>query len=139
MVRLAANARRSIGRGGFTRLEAIVVVLIVVVLASLILPGIMNARKTILRPHCLGNLRNLGVAFQSLEAANGRFPASGRWDVPYPTTAEGLSDPAGAISARWDFADPTRSSFVQLGDHRFDPARGSGYGMRCSWVIELLH
>jgi len=73
-VRLAQH-RAKPQRGGFTLIELLVVISIIGVLASLILPGVQNARATARRMQCLNNMRNVGVAIQNYATNNnGQLP-----------------------------------------------------------------
>lgn len=73
-VRLAKKSRKP-QRGGFTLIELLVVISIIAVLASLILPGVQNARATARRVQCLNNMRNVGVAVQNYATNNnGKLP-----------------------------------------------------------------
>lgn len=67
-------------RSGFTLIELLVVISIIAVLASLVLPGVQQARETARRTQCLNNMRNIGVAMQTFATERrGALPAlSGR-------------------------------------------------------------
>jgi len=51
-------------RRGFSLLELLVVIGVVVLLASIAIPAFMKVRETSRKAVCSSNLRNLGVAFQ---------------------------------------------------------------------------
>lgn len=73
-VRLATRNRKP-QRGGFTLIELLVVISIIAVLASLILPGVQNARATARRMQCLNHMRNVGIAVQNYTTNNnGKLP-----------------------------------------------------------------
>jgi prepilin-type N-terminal cleavage/methylation domain-containing protein len=62
-------------RGGFTLIELLVVISIIAVLASLILPGVQNAREAGRRITCLNNMKNVGLAALNYATANnGQLP-----------------------------------------------------------------
>lgn len=66
---------RSSARRGFTLIELLVVISIIAVLASLILPGVQNAREAARRTQCLSNMRNVGLAMQNFGTAKrGQLP-----------------------------------------------------------------
>ncbi|MEQ9406214.1 MAG: DUF1559 domain-containing protein [Fuerstiella sp.] len=66
-------------RPGFTLLELLVSISIIVLLMSLILPAVQNAREAARRTQCLNRVRNIGVALTGFAVAAGRFPAAGYW------------------------------------------------------------
>ena len=63
-VRITPQKRKP-QRNGFTLIELLVVISIIAVLASLVLPGVQQARATARRTQCLNNMRNIGVAMQT--------------------------------------------------------------------------
>jgi len=62
------------GPRGFTVVELIVVLTLLLLLASLTLPAIMNVRETSRRLQCQGNLHQLGLALQNYQHAHGVLP-----------------------------------------------------------------
>ena len=60
---------------GFTLIELLVVISIIATLASLILPGVQNAREAARRTQCANHMRQCGLAIQSFSTANnGNLP-----------------------------------------------------------------
>jgi len=69
-------------RAGFTLIELLVVISIIAVLASLILPGVQNARRAARRTQCLNNMRNVGMAIHNFASSNnGRLPLLTTGDI----------------------------------------------------------
>lgn len=66
---------RSQKRRGFTLIELLVVISIIAVLASLIAPAVQSARRAARKLECLNNIRQVGLAFQTVASSNGNLPS----------------------------------------------------------------
>jgi prepilin-type N-terminal cleavage/methylation domain-containing protein/prepilin-type processing-associated H-X9-DG protein len=62
---------------GFTLIELLVVIAIIAVLIALLLPAVQAAREAARRAQCVNNLKQLGLANQTYESANGVLPPTG--------------------------------------------------------------
>lgn len=82
---LAKTARPVVrrSRGGFTLVELLFCLLIIVYLIALLLPALRGAREQVRRVRCASNLRQLGAAF-AMYAANqkGWIPRVSSWRTP---------------------------------------------------------
>ena len=78
--------------GGFTLVELLVVIGVLMVLVALLLPTLGLAREKAIQANCLSNLRQIGAAFALYEAENRRLPAlpyeAGDW-ATFPATITG--------------------------------------------------
>lgn len=70
--------------GGFTLIEALAVVAIVGLLATLLLPAVQAAREAARRASCQNHLRQISLALQNYEAAMGAFPLNWRNNLYSP-------------------------------------------------------
>src|SRR5262245_29915883 len=75
-MRISVRQQQSRRARGFTLVELLVVISIIVMLASLMVPAILMAREAARRIQCGNNLYNLALAAKQFEVARGSLPAS---------------------------------------------------------------
>jgi prepilin-type N-terminal cleavage/methylation domain-containing protein len=124
---------RPAARSGFTLVELLVVIAIIGLLVSLLLPAVNGAREAARNTQSKNNLRQLGLAVQSVQSAFGRTPPM----FGHMTTTGQASRPPGSIfyhllphleeQALYDRGpDLARSEPLSVLQHPSDTSLGSG-------------
>ncbi|MCA9074138.1 MAG: DUF1559 domain-containing protein [Planctomycetaceae bacterium] len=124
-------------RSGFTLIELLVVISIIAVLASLILPGVQNAREAARRTQCMNNMRNVASAVMNFESTNSRLPylTTGIFDTSDATrqlTAEELATAS-------DNASSSNGLSINYGSVDCTAVTASNpVCAQASWLVHLL-
>lgn len=134
---------------GFTLIELLVVISIIGILASLILPAVVNARRQGRRVQCLNNMTNIGKGMFSYVTQKNQFPASGYWDVTtasneaQDSAVKGVSGshPNQLLIGGWSWNSSstilTSSATASAPETVASGSNGTA-GLKYSWVVEVL-
>src|SRR3990170_7006808 len=66
---------------GFTLIELLIVVAIIAILAAILIPNFLRARKQAQISATKGNLKNIGTALESYFVDNNNYPDEASWDT----------------------------------------------------------
>lgn len=128
--RTTSRAVRSVsvgGRAGFTIIELLVVVSIIVLMIAILLPSLAKARQSAQQVTCLSQIRSVGQAFHIYMADNKEyFP---RYNAPSPPAIVGYNKWVQVL---------VRGQYV-LGNTFICPGRDSGYANMYKWRDPLAY
>lgn len=97
---------------GFTLVEVLLVIAIVITLIAMLLPALQAVRETGRGTQCTNNLRQLGQALVQCEQAYGRMPQAAGW-FPLPAIARSdWEDPVVAAKYRLRTSPPAQLATV---------------------------
>ena len=125
---------------GFTLIELLVVIAIIAILAAILFPVFVSAKKNAQQTKCLNNLRELGKAFALyLDAWDGRFGsigwigANGRgwWDDLQPYTSYKRSSRTQART----LLECSAADQTQHNDPNYFYDYGVNFNLRANWPI----
>jgi prepilin-type processing-associated H-X9-DG protein len=106
-------------RHGWTRVDLLVTVLMLLGGVGLLAPAVARTRARSARERSRGNLRQIGEGMQKYHAAFGFFPSNGG-PPPETVTSPNVSTryPTGEVF-RWGFGDPKRAGRLQTGSYAY--------------------
>jgi prepilin-type N-terminal cleavage/methylation domain-containing protein/prepilin-type processing-associated H-X9-DG protein len=112
-------------RRGFTVIEMLVVIAIIIVLVGLLLPGVQKVRETAKRTQCINNLKQISLGIINHHTTFHRFPADG-WGWFWcgdPDRGTNHTQPGGWVYNTLPFVEQTNLRQKGLGLNATDKAK----------------
>lgn len=117
-------------RRGLTMVEMLVVIGVISILSALLLPAVQSSRESARQIACKNNLKQIGLALASHEAAHRRYPSNG-WGYAWvgePEKGTSIHQPGG-----WIFST---LPFVELGAiHKLTSGKAGPERLRAASVM----
>lgn len=118
---------------GFTLVELLVILSIIILLLAILMSGVMAAREASRRVKCQNNLRQIGIASQNFVSSHGALPGNGwgfKWRAD-PRRGIGPGQPGGwifQISKFCEFSAPESAEELHVSPFPLMrcPSRGGG-------------
>lgn len=95
-------------RHGFTWIELVVVILVLIVLAALLLPNVRSAREAARRMQCSNNLKLIGLAFHNYEDSHKYLPSAMAGTGVGPTDLSGNANRLSGLVALLPYLEQSR-------------------------------
>ncbi len=128
-------------RSGFTLIEMLVVMVIITILASLLLPAVMEARESARRVECTNNMRQIGIAALAYASSNSREELPNNRLTPYmgwnAVLLPFLEETSVSIEydSSYDWWDDENSNNRLMGETRIRPYLCPGTANYDRWVL----
>lgn len=135
---------------GFSLVELLVVIAVIVVLASLLLPAISRARQKAHKAACINNLHQLGIGLQSFVADNNAYPSiigttnTGNWwwAIQVQNEISGKSEPITDFVSQGIWRCPSALRVIPWppsnGREPFCSYGYNAFGVLPGWTTNLL-
>lgn len=119
---------------GFTLIELLIVVAIIAILAAILIPNFLRARKQAQISATKGNLKNIGTALESYFVDRNAYPANSSWETDLVSGDYIRAVPRNPLGNAYEYdASGTNQDYVVCDDETdpdFDWYYSPGAGLR---------